>query len=140
MSAVWDSVFTEHTLQDLTCRVKAGTLCAVVGAVGAGKVWKWTKRFGNYVLIFRLIKSSLLHMLLGELPPSAGRISMTKPATISYASQEPWLFNGTVRHNILFGEPYDQERYREESTQIGRNIIFVRIMSICVSRLCRVAR
>lgn len=32
---------------------------------------------------------------------------------MSYASQEPWLFAGTVRNNILFGQPFDKQRYNE---------------------------
>lgn len=32
---------------------------------------------------------------------------------LSYAAQEPWLFTGTVRNNILFGEEFDRKRYDE---------------------------
>lgn len=48
---------------------------------------------------------------MGELQPSRGQIYVN--GSVSYASQEPWLFSGSVRHNILFGEPYDKEKYRE---------------------------
>jgi ATP-binding cassette subfamily C (CFTR/MRP) protein 4 len=30
---------------------------------------------------------------------------------VAYASQEPWIFSGTVRQNILCGLDYDTERY-----------------------------
>lgn len=32
-------------------------------------------------------------------------------ATIGYVAQEAWLFNGTLRANVLFGRPFDQARY-----------------------------
>ncbi|KAJ2861529.1 hypothetical protein GGI22_002433, partial [Coemansia erecta] len=32
---------------------------------------------------------------------------------IAYVAQEAWLRNATIRENILFGEPYDRERYEE---------------------------
>ncbi|KAJ2506835.1 hypothetical protein GGI11_006541, partial [Coemansia sp. RSA 2049] len=32
---------------------------------------------------------------------------------IAYVAQEAWLRNATIRENILFGEPYDLERYEE---------------------------
>ncbi|KAI2474051.1 ATP binding cassette (ABC) transporter subfamily C member [Diabrotica virgifera virgifera] len=81
-----------RTLQDISFQVPPGTLCAVVGPVGAGK-------------------SSLLQLLLGELPLKHGRVQLG--GEVSYSSQEPWLFQSTVRNNILFGSPYEKRWYEK---------------------------
>jgi len=52
-----------------------------------------------------------LHTLIGELPTSSGEISIT--GNTSYASQEPWIFAGNLRQNILFGQPFDEKRYAD---------------------------
>lgn len=62
--------------------------------------------FYNYFSII----SSLIQAILGELPSESGSVNVN--GTLSYASQEPWLFTGTVRQNILFGTPMDRQRYR----------------------------
>ena len=58
-----------------------------------------------------VFQSSLLQAIMKELPVYDGSIS--SGGRISYASQEPWLFVGTVRENILFGQPYIPEKYQE---------------------------
>ena len=58
-----------------------------------------------------LFQSSLLRALLGELAPSQGKVSVH--GRIAYVSQQPWLFPGTVRSNILFGKKYEEERYEK---------------------------
>ncbi|XP_045152303.1 ATP-binding cassette sub-family C member 4 isoform X2 [Echinops telfairi] len=78
------------TLQELSFTVRPRELLAVVGPVGAGK-------------------SSLLSAVLGELPPRQGFINVQ--GRIAYVSQQPWVFSGTVRSNILFGKKYEKERY-----------------------------
>ena len=59
----------------------------------------------------RLFQSLLLRALLGELPPSQGKVSVH--GRIAYVSQLPWMFSGTVKSNILFGKKYEEERYKE---------------------------
>jgi ATP-binding cassette, subfamily C (CFTR/MRP), member 4 len=81
-----------RTLTDINMKIKRGKLYAVVGSVGSGK-------------------SSLFQLILGELPIYSGDVLIN--GDISYASQIPWLFNATVRNNILFGLSYDKVRYRE---------------------------
>ena len=36
---------------------------------------------------------------------------MVVKGKISYASQDPWIFSGTVRDNILFGQPFQPAWY-----------------------------
>lgn len=52
-----------------------------------------------------------MQLLLGELPVQSGNIVIN--GSVSYAAQKPWLFSGTVRANILFGQIYDKKRYGE---------------------------
>ncbi|XP_026467356.1 probable multidrug resistance-associated protein lethal(2)03659 [Ctenocephalides felis] len=89
--AKWRNEDPKYDLRDLTLTLRPGTLCAVTGPVGSGK-------------------TSLLYLLLRELPVLSGFARIN--GAMSYASQEPWLFVGTVRQNILFGQEYERRRYR----------------------------
>lgn len=48
--------------------------------------------------------------LLKELPLASGEIHLE--GSIGYVSQEPWLFSGTLKENILFGHDYNEKKYR----------------------------
>ncbi|KIP03522.1 hypothetical protein PHLGIDRAFT_534840 [Phlebiopsis gigantea 11061_1 CR5-6] len=62
-------------------------------------------------------KTSLLMALLGEmhyLPMGPGSyVSLPRAGGVAYHAQESWILNETIRNNILFGSPYDQERYEK---------------------------
>ncbi|XP_067141332.1 ATP-binding cassette subfamily C member 4-like [Centruroides vittatus] len=79
-------------LRDTSLHATSGDLIVVVGPVGSGK-------------------TSMLLAILGELPILSGRMNIK--GRIAYASQEPWIFGGTIRDNILFGKDYDEIEYRK---------------------------
>lgn len=76
LKARWNEDSTEYTLDNVNLRAQPGTLVAVIGPVGSGK-------------------SSLFQAILGELLPESGSIQVS--GTVSYASQEPWLFTGLTQ-------------------------------------------
>ena len=49
--------------------------------------------------------------ILRELPLMKGIIKVN--GSISYASQEPWIFNDSIGNNILFGQPLNKALYDE---------------------------
>ncbi len=54
-------------------------------------------------------KSSLTQAILGELPIYSGYLSVK--GKIAYTPQDPWIFPGSVRDNILFGLDFDSDWY-----------------------------
>lgn len=52
-----------------------------------------------------------MQAILQELPLSSGSIAVN--GIISYASQKPWIFSGSVRQNILFDSTMDEGRYKQ---------------------------
>lgn len=56
-------------------------------------------------------KSSILHVILHELELDCGKLIVN--GVVSYSSQEPWLFDATIRQNIIFTEKFDTERYHK---------------------------
>lgn len=54
-------------------------------------------------------KSTLLSIITGEIPVTDGHVQCC--GTIAYVPQVPWVFSGTLRDNILFGRPFDVEKY-----------------------------
>lgn len=68
-------------------------------------------------------KTALLMALLGEMTTISGRIIMSKNISkvdenghthsLSYAAQTPWIRHQSIKENILFDSPYDEERYNQ---------------------------
>ncbi|XP_029201776.2 ATP-binding cassette sub-family C member 4-like isoform X2 [Acropora millepora] len=82
----------KHLLRDVTFDAPPRSLTVLNGAVGSGK-------------------STLLATIAGEVVKSSGTVTCC--GTLAYVPQSSWVFAGTLRDNVLFGEPFHEEKYRE---------------------------
>ncbi|KAK4879947.1 hypothetical protein RN001_008093 [Aquatica leii] len=78
-------------LKNINLQIQTG-VTVLTGTIGAGK-------------------STLLKLILNDVNKTHGLVDVN--GSISYASQEPWLFPGSVKQNIIFNELFDQKRYRD---------------------------
>ncbi|KAL4094992.1 hypothetical protein PRIC1_010642 [Phytophthora ramorum] len=137
--AIEDGTFgwTKDTalLSKVNLTIKRGDLVIVHGSVGSGK-------------------SSLCSALLGEMDKLAGSVFVRD--RVAYYSQQTWIQNMTIRDNILFGLPYDKEKYSRvlaacgllpdlrqfpggDSTEIGQkgvNLSGGQKARVCLARAC----
>ncbi|KAG8687132.1 hypothetical protein FRC09_013677, partial [Ceratobasidium sp. 395] len=79
-------------LLDVDLTVPEGKLTLITGPTASGK-------------------TALLMALLGEMMLTSGELVLDKSGGISFASQTSWLEHKSIKENILFGTPYDEERY-----------------------------
>ncbi|CAK4895766.1 unnamed protein product [Aphanomyces euteiches] len=129
----WD---TEKPLfKNVNLTIKHGDFVVIHGSVGEGK-------------------SSLCAAFLGEMAKFSGNIFVG--GRIAYFSQQTWIQNLTIRENILFGKPYDREKYnrviqawaltkdlslfaaddRAEIGQKGINLSGGQKARVCLARAC----
>ncbi|XP_030265342.1 multidrug resistance-associated protein 4-like [Sparus aurata] len=91
LTCYWDKSLDAPSLQNISVTVKSHQLLTVIGPVGAGK-------------------SSLLSAILGELPRDSGTLKVE--GRLTYSAQQPWVFPGTIRSNILFGRELNSKKYK----------------------------
>ena len=54
--------------------------------------------------------------------PTSGNVELN--GKVAYAPQDPWIFTGSIRENILFGLPYDPQWYTQvvEACAMSRDL------------------
>ena len=85
-------------LKDLNFQIKKGDLVTIIGETGTGKSC--------------LINSILNNLdLLNQENPEIKYYYFSPK--LSYASQDPWIMNGTIRDNIIFYNEFNEEKYNQ---------------------------
>lgn len=83
---------TNPLLLDVNMSLKAGQLGLVIGQTGSGK-------------------SGLCSSIIGDRVASRGTVTVR--GSIAYAAQQAWIQNATMKDNILFGRPFNEELYQK---------------------------
>jgi ABC-type multidrug transport system fused ATPase/permease subunit len=125
-------------LRNVNVAFPKGELSVISGKTGTGKSLMLAAILGEVDLL-----SGNLYVPKAP-PPSerhddkANRDNWIIPKAIAYVAQIPWIENASIKDNILFGLPYDEERYHKtievcalkkdlemltdgENTEIGAN-------------------
>ncbi len=87
-----ENAYEAGKLDHITLNVTKGELIMIIGGVGSGK-------------------SSILSAILGEMKLHSGSIKVSP--SMAYTPQTSWIQNNTIRNNILFGKPFQEQRYQE---------------------------
>ncbi|KAH2461228.1 hypothetical protein KXV71_005482 [Aspergillus fumigatus] len=83
----------KFVLNNINTQIPAASLTMVIGPVGSGK-------------------STFCKALLSKIPFSQGSVVMsTPPRHVGFCEKTAFLWNGTIRENIVGFTPFDRERY-----------------------------
>ena len=92
----WTKTSDVPCLSSLNLSFPHCSITAIIGKIGSGK-------------------TSLLLSFLRELPRTTGLLEYS--GTIAYVEQDPIIFSGTFRENILFGRELDESLYTQVLTK-----------------------
>lgn len=93
-SAFWNKDEQNNNgIESISMEINEPGLTALVGHVGCGK-------------------TTLLETILREIPLKSGSVDVR--GTVSYAAQQAWIFEGSIKRNIIFvEEEFDEKRYKQ---------------------------
>lgn len=111
---------TDQVLDHVSFTAEAGKTTAIVGPSGAGK-------------------STLIALVPRFYDPAGGQVlidgqdiaTVTKQSLrlqIAYVSQQPWLFEGSVRDNIRYGRPEADDAEVEEAARLAQAHDFIMVL------------
>lgn len=126
------------TLRNISITFPQGELSVVSGRTGTGKSLILAAILGEADVLGGDLYVPRAPSLSDRHDGKAHKGNWIIPKAIAYVAQIPWIENGSIKDNIIFGLPYDRERYKKtieacalkkdldmltdgENTEIGAN-------------------
>ncbi|HTW83338.1 MAG TPA: ABC transporter ATP-binding protein [Candidatus Sulfotelmatobacter sp.] len=107
----------QAVLEDFSMRIPAGSTVAIVGPTGSGKTTLAK-------LLMRFYAGYEGRITVDETPIDALRVADLRGA-IGLVSQEPYVFAGTIRDNVLFGAPGADDQQLEAAIAVAQATDFI---------------
>lgn len=125
-------------LRNVNVTFPKGELSVISGKTGTGKSLMLAAILGEVDLLEGSLYVPKAPPLSERHDSKANRDNWIIPSAIAYVAQIPWIENASIRDNIVFGLPFDEERYKKtvevcalkkdlemltdgENTEIGAN-------------------
>lgn len=105
-------------VKNLDLKIHKGEFVCVIGGVGSGKSSLISALLGDMIYMDedtieefkgKKIDDTVRHQLIERSKQHKGKIKLG--GSLSYVQQTPWIQNKTIRDNILFGLPMDEDKY-----------------------------
>ena len=90
-------------VKKISCSIEIGSLVVIAGLTGSGKSSLISGILGECSMLNN-VHDAQCKLIFQSQNNSGDKV-------VSYASQSTWIFNATVKENILFGSIFDKERY-----------------------------
>ncbi|KAK7459859.1 hypothetical protein CaCOL14_009182 [Colletotrichum acutatum] len=100
-------------LRNVDVTFPAGELSVISGKTGTGKSLMLAAVLGESDLLSGTIYAPKPPSIKERNDDKANRGNWIIPSGISFVGQIPWIENATLKSNILFGLPFDEERYNQ---------------------------
>lgn len=117
------------TLKNINLNIAKGEFICIIGEVGSGKSSLINALMGDLIyvpdeVVEQIGEQKVDESTIKELFDRSRHSGIIKySGSVSYVQQVPWIQNKTLRDNILFGEPLDEDKYNNtiEKCQLSQD-------------------
>ncbi|KAL4899056.1 hypothetical protein BDW74DRAFT_184058 [Aspergillus multicolor] len=104
---------TRFALRHLTLTFPPRGLSVIAGKTGSGKSLLLASILGECDILSGSVKVPRAPPASQRFDHLALRENWILNSAIAYVAQNPWMENASIKENVLFGLPYDRQRYRK---------------------------